>query len=578
MLQGIVSGLGRSYEIISCTKRAVFDSTLPTLSGASLIVTSVLSNFICDAGSRSPDRILDVSNAEIFDHVQVIHAYVQANPGVRVAIVPPLARSDPDWFNPYLPCFISYLINEVGKLGSHQIRYLSPFVAPAHFFESDGVHLTQESGFQFIKFIIRGVDQLFTLAEVGPFSSMSLSQVSGLTSPHQSRIMPPSASFAVPSPSFQYAQGGAYASAVGSDTSRFQNPASTTISNVTRSYNPNLAVEFVRVSTALETLTGLTSNLSSEVKVRRNQDNLIFARLKEDRDYEFNRNRENRFTVTGLVLPSIPSDPKERKEFFRVKLNELFAEACPELELDPKPDVVDVYVNMRYGQESPFLEARMNSVEAASAFRVAASQLARDESPNFKDLFIANAVTLSTRVRIEILRAISKALTTDETEAFVQGFSSRPLLHYHTLEHCHRRIEGTGRSYTFVEAVSKFGDQATPYSLLPAYRRARPAFIGCMEQYFVVLKEGEPPGLSGPLSSRGGGSFGSRGYRGARGGGARGGWRGGRSQSTTPRGNLARSRQGFKGRALSQKRRWENDDATETPSKKSAAEGDPMQE
>ena len=36
------------------------------------------------------------------------------------------------------------------------------------------------------------------------------------------------------------------------------------------------------------------------------------------------------------------------------------------------------------------------------------------------------------------------------------------------------------------------GDRLTTVELLPAYRRARPAFIGCLEQYFVVLKESEP--------------------------------------------------------------------------------------
>ncbi len=112
---------GRSYELIHCTKKAIFKSTLPTLTDASLIVTSVLANFKCDAGSLSPDRLLDLSNTELASHVQTLISFSLANPGVQIPIVPPLARSVPDWFNPYLPCFITYLFGEISKAGCSQV-------------------------------------------------------------------------------------------------------------------------------------------------------------------------------------------------------------------------------------------------------------------------------------------------------------------------------------------------------------------------------------------------------------------------------------------------------------------------
>ncbi len=87
------------------------------------------------------------------------------------------------------------------------------------------------------------------------------------------------------------------------------------------------------------------------------------------------------------------------------------------------------------------------------------------------------------------------------------------------------RVDGANRTYTFVEAVSRFGHLLTPVALLPAYRRARPAFNGCLEQYFVVLKEEGPTEVpsnpafisSGTSSWRGGRGRGRRGrgvYRG----------------------------------------------------------------
>jgi len=343
---------------------------------------------------------------------------------------------------------------------------LSPFVTPAQFFEADGIHLNQDAALQFIQFVLNGVDQVFPVETCSYLSAPTSSHQPVPVEQQQPSI--PLSGF-TPGPSTSTAS-------LHSSTAPLQ--------------SSNLAVEFGRVSSALATLTSLTSSMKAETQVRREQANLIFARLKEDRDFELNKNRENRFTLTGFAPPGVPKDPRERKDFYKLKVQELVDEACPETL--PRPEVLDVYVNMRPGQDSPFLEGRMDSASSSSAFRISASQLIKDESPNFRNLFVANAVTLSTRVRIEILRAISKVLASDHTESYVQGFSSRPLLHYKTLEHVQHYVDGANRSYTFVEAVSKFGHLVPQYSLVSAYRRARPAFVGCLEQYFVILKESGP--------------------------------------------------------------------------------------
>lgn len=216
----------------------------------------------------------------------------------------------------------------------------------------------------------------------------------------------------------------------------------------------------------------------------------------------------------------------------------------------------------------------MDSAASSTSFRTASSQLAKDEVPPFTGLFIANSVTLSTRVRIEILRAISKVLVTNATDSFVQGFSSRPLLHYYTREGA-QFVEGTNRTYTFVEAVAKFGALVPPVGLLSAYKRARPAFNGCLEQYFVVLKEEGPPLLpSGPNSA----PLGSRGH--GRGFGIP---RGGRGQRFSYRGSTLRGRaaslsSGFsRGLPRRDSRKRPNDSASFTPSKRSSQQSQVLQ-
>jgi hypothetical protein len=417
----------------------VFTSGLAARPGLSLLVTSVLSNFLCDAGhSADASTRLDVLNQVVVSHVQALSAYAQSNLTTRIVIVPPLPRSVPDWFSAYLPGLTSLLVGEVLGLSSPQVTCLAPFIAPGSYFDSDGIHLNAAAGVEFIKYIISGVDQSFPVVDC---------------------IQLPSSS-----------------------------PDDFTTSS---------SSEFRSLANAVRELTNVTQKFHADALTRREQDNLVFARLKEDRDYELNKSRENRFTVSGLQLRGDqvpPRDPVQRKEFFRDILQKLVDEACPDV--DPKPVVKDVYVNMRHGLGAPFIEGRMDSVESSTAFRIAGAKLAKDEVSSFKGLFIANAVTLSTRVRIEILRSLGTILTTGSQEAFVKGFSSRPVLCVKTKNPelpptAEPTSSDPGRNYTFCEAIEKWGHRLGQVSLTKAYRKARPAFNGCLEQYFVVLREFE---------------------------------------------------------------------------------------
>jgi hypothetical protein len=96
----------------------------------------------------------------------------------------------------------------------------------------------------------------------------------------------------------------------------------------------------------------------------------------------------------------------------------------------------------------------MKDSKSSSAFRIAAAKLAKDESPNFKGLFVANSVTLATRVRIEILCAIADLHKTDAVQAYVQPFSSRPALHLKMRDPLVGTLDGVNCSYTFAEAES----------------------------------------------------------------------------------------------------------------------------
>jgi hypothetical protein len=147
-------------------------------------------------------------------------------------------------------------------------------------------------------------------------------------------------------------------------------------------------------------------------------------------------------------------------------------------------------------------------------------------STDLEALFVTNCVNLATRVRIDVLKAFARKISNDKDLAYVSGFISRPMMH----------IKKAGspanvkplKSFTFIDAVSRFHNTVSREDLVTAYERA---FDGQLENNFVVLNEEDQRAM---VCSTSAGTAGPR-------GGARGGGSGKRGFSTgtnsTPRGS-----------------------------------------
>ena len=300
-------------------------SALPNLPQVELLVTSVLSNFICSAFTG--DDSTRAAHQEITDHVEALHQFSLTSPSTGIVVAPPLPRSVPDWFLAYLPGFTSFLYHEITRMSNPRLKFMTPFVAPPSFFESDGVHLNSDAGLSFIHHLVNNSDQLFP-------------------------------------------------------------PDSGTVA---------VAQSDASIAVAVSGLSRSVFELRSEVQRRRLQDNLVFARIKEDRDHEINRSREDRCTLSGLAVAAPPpSGAKERKEFFKDLVSKLVEEACPGVEA--RPLVLDVLVNMRFGRGPPFFEVKFDSVASSLKFRLEASTLAKDKTGSFDGIFVSNTVNMSTRI------------------------------------------------------------------------------------------------------------------------------------------------------------------------------------
>jgi len=259
----------------------------------------------------------------------------------------------------------------------------------------------------------------------------------------------------------------------------------------------NFRAEFIELgdgtpdSSSDASLVDRIRKLEHDTEARKFNDNLLFARTREELDTTANKAKEDRIVITGLSSTTPPPVDKELKKTW---LRNLVMEVIKKV----KPDFSGVlgFINQgkSNGRDMPMVEVRLNSVEAAVEVRKAFAEKRKEgDGKALGRLYMSNSVTLSTRVRVDIMKAISKKITTTKESAYVAAYSSRPILHVRSQV---RAGEVTNRAYTFIDSIIKFGKVLLRCDLDEAYRRAGTAFRGQLEQHFVVLRESGPSGGS----------------------------------------------------------------------------------
>jgi hypothetical protein len=170
------------------------------------------------------------------------------------------------------------------------------------------------------------------------------------------------------------------------------------------------------------------------------------------------------------------------------------------------------------------VEVRLDNPEAALAIRKAYAEKKKNKllSREMDTLFISNSVSLATRVRVDVMKAIARKVSNKDDLAYVAGFTSRPMMHIRKAGAPSPTTRPL-KSFSYIDTVTRYGHLVDVEDLETAYGRAGRSFNGQLQQNFVVLNErdqaslqsvsgsrGTAPGTSSrPSGSRGGGGVGS---------------------------------------------------------------------
>ena len=365
-------------------------------------------------------------NKSLADFFEIVKVTAVRLPETKFVVVEPMQRPAVDWYQEGLAELTKAYSEGLANLQLINVSIVKRFDLPSQYFADDNIHLTDAMGLQFLQAIVYYAEKVYE-AEVVDLEKMD------------TNVEP-------------------VAGGSGSVEVETKKPIQDQIDAIIR-----------------------------DTMKRRHFDSLVTARIREEMDHLINVKREDRIIVTGLESQTtMPADKLEQKKW----RDELVGAALNYLVPESSKGIAFITPGRRVERGVPTMfEVRMKEKDLAGKIRKEFSARMRDkarlQADHYGRLFVANSVTLATRVRSDILKVIAQRCANDNEDFFVIGFTSRPVLSI-------RRKDSTSQyALSFADAVSKFGSGISRGELQVAYGRAGESFVGQLQQNFVVLHDKE---------------------------------------------------------------------------------------
>ena len=422
-------------EMIKCTKIEMFRLKMSELEGSTdLAVISVIENFICDHFNPGPsDEAQFEKDFDVFmnDFVKTLEEAAKRLPKTNFVVSKMLYRSVPIWFRDNFDEIDEAYLKAIKKMKLPNIGVADMIPFASIELENDEVHLTKTSGEKFVGNLLNEAANCVTSeVELVTDEDMETDQ----------------------------------------STKTEAGPSGS---------NPEGKAILEKIRKCEGDIKTLNTTLA-KIEAKRWADCLVSARMREELDASANAKREDRVIVTGLTSTSPPPvNFIERKKWFDTLVKALIERVAP-----GSPEGV-LFINQgkANGRDIPMAEIRFRNREMA--FEIRKTFVARIKAgEDFGRVHIANSVTLGTRVRVDILKAIVQQFKGEGgVEMKVQAYSSRPTIQ------CKSGNDQRPVVMTFADAIEKFGKRLTDDHLGLAYSRTGMAFKEQLQMNFVVLKD-----------------------------------------------------------------------------------------
>jgi len=430
------------YKLEFVTVYRAFEVALETVKDKDRVIISVIENFIEKAVANVEEdqkqKELEVVMNKFMTKIEEISTKL---PETKLVLAYPILRPANEWMTRNEDEIRQEFERAFNTKGLLNISKVDAAARESQVFEKDGVHLNKEAGGNFVSNLIEMSEAAFEAehVEMGEEGDSFMERVAAAAKDSEKEI---------------------------SNNSLKELRKETNESRIWR------------------------KNFEHMLNSRFMNDNVMFARLRDEVDSEANRKKEDRTLVMGLEEPAdLPRFGQERNDRLKViALN--FCKAV-------KPSFVgQVLFAATCGKSQNGkmkMEFRLESVEQAREIRkiFATERSAKRISPDLANLQVITMVSLATRIRMDIMKAIARRIETNEESAYVPNFLSRPIMHIKKKprEGEAARPASFIKTLTFVEAVCLHGRALKKGDLDGAQDKAKGHFRGTMRQHFLLLED-----------------------------------------------------------------------------------------
>ncbi len=300
----------KPYIMVKSTKFEHFKVKMDSLEkGKKQVVVSVIENFLCDAVGSDPqdeDRLNEIIESVIREFTGVIERAGKRDVESKFVIVKPIKRPRDKWYEENFDEMSKYYTESVNKLKLENVTVADAISSMSQNFEPDMVHLTMEAGLTFIDGILRAAEDFFNAELVDLEDEREVAM--------------------------DIADGGCSGS-------------SKTIGTVDQ-----------------KTIEKTVQQMTDRFNQRKESDNLIFARIREELDFISNVKKEDRIIITGLTSKDpIPVVFDEKKKWMAAIVKSLLDIIDPDL----NKEILFINQGKSNGRDIPMAEVRFSSTECA---------------------------------------------------------------------------------------------------------------------------------------------------------------------------------------------------------------------
>ena len=408
------------------------------------IIISVIENFFCDAvGENRDEKVIDEKIEEVMvDFLMVVKVTAERLGGSRFALGQPIRRPRNTWYSTRLPIITKRFCDGIGNLGLSNVSWVEAPIEKEQIFDALGVHLTKDAGVYYVESL---------MSKASEFFSADLMEVV--------------------------------------DTENEEEEEAEIIIHEIGGQKKKPG--------KLQTLENDLTSFKADVLKRRHFDSMVTMRLAENQDAELNKGKEDRIIINGLTnTVPCPVGVDEKKKW----MLDMVSPIVDSIVEGSSKDIVFVSLAGTKERDIPLCEVRFKTREMALQVRREFAAKKKG-GKDFGRIAIFNSVTLSTRVRIEILWAMAKKCCNEKEIASVQSYISKPTLLIKDREGKRRPMK-----LGFADAIKRYGRILREGDLANAYRKAGTSFDGQLQQNFVVLHD-LSQAKAGPWGGKGGGAL-----------------------------------------------------------------------